>query len=146
MPAAIPSWLLGVVREQKAAPTQPEKSIPEGRRNSTLASLGGVMRSRGMTGQAIEAALLADNRLRCDPPLPEAEVRGIARSIGRYAPSDAEMLSAHIEHEEGAERILRFRSGAEIEKETLRTGDYDMHGLIVYGVCIGFWHRLFLYS
>jgi hypothetical protein len=39
-----------------------------------------------MSQQAIDAALLEENKLRCDPPLPEAEVRGIAASVSRYAP------------------------------------------------------------
>lgn len=60
--------------------------IPQGERNATLASLAGTMRKRGMTAGAIEAALLAENAARCDPPLPEAEVRAIARSIARYSP------------------------------------------------------------
>jgi hypothetical protein len=40
-----------------------------------------------MAQQAIEAALLADNAARCHPPLPEDEVREIARSVSRYAPA-----------------------------------------------------------
>ncbi len=58
--------------------------IAEGGRNVALASLAGTMRSRGMTASAIEAALLAHNQERCNPPLPEKEVRHIARSVGRY--------------------------------------------------------------
>jgi putative DNA primase/helicase len=42
------------------------------------------MRRRGTTGEAIEAALLEENRRRCDPPLPDREVREIAASIARY--------------------------------------------------------------
>ena len=58
--------------------------IPEGQRDSTLTSLAGTMRRRGMGEAAIRAALLAENAARCDPPLPEAEVRGIAASVSRY--------------------------------------------------------------
>jgi Primase C terminal 1 (PriCT-1) len=61
--------------------------IPTGQRNCTLASLAGSMRRRGMSQQAIVAALAAENEKRCDPPLPDTEVQAIARSIGRYAPS-----------------------------------------------------------
>jgi hypothetical protein len=42
-----------------------------------------------MTHDAIEAALLTENRKRCDPPLPEREVVNIARSIGGYSPGHA---------------------------------------------------------
>ena len=58
--------------------------IAEGSRNVALASLAGSMRSRGMTASAIEAALLAHNQERCNPPLPDKEVRHIARSVARY--------------------------------------------------------------
>ena len=61
----------------KAAPPI-GNSIPELKRNDTLTSLAGTMRRRGMTPHAIEAALLAENSVKCTPPLPEAEVRGIA--------------------------------------------------------------------
>jgi hypothetical protein len=47
------------------------------------------MRRRGMGEDAIVAALLIENRDRCEPPLPEEEVREIARSIGRYAPAES---------------------------------------------------------
>jgi len=33
------------------------------------------MRARGMTEESIYAALLAENKARCNPPLDEAEVK-----------------------------------------------------------------------
>jgi hypothetical protein len=57
-----------------------------GERNNKLASVAGTMRRAGFSREAIEAALLEENRRRCDPPLPEDEVRAIAQSIARYAP------------------------------------------------------------
>jgi len=44
------------------------------------------MRRRGMTQEAIEAALLVENA-RCDPRLSEKEVVNIAKSVGRYEPA-----------------------------------------------------------
>jgi hypothetical protein len=77
------------------------------------------MRSRGMTERGIEAALLEENRLRCDPPLSETEVIGIARSIGHYPPGDVRILSASSNEEAQAESIqLRFRTGKQIANET----------------------------
>lgn len=61
--------------------------IVEGERNATLASLAGIMRRRGFGEAAILAALLAENVARCRPPLSEAEVAKVARSIARYAPT-----------------------------------------------------------
>jgi hypothetical protein len=65
-----------------------ESVIPETKRNSTLASLAGSMRRRGMSEDAIAAALLTENQSRCTPPLSETEVREIAHSIAtRYEPN-----------------------------------------------------------
>ncbi len=60
--------------------------IPKGERNTRLASLAGTMRRRGLSPEAIVAALLIVNCQRCDPPLSEQEVREIAESIGQYPP------------------------------------------------------------
>ena len=60
--------------------------IPDGERNSTLASLAGTMRRRGMSQEAIEAALQTENTARCNPPLSADEVSKIAGSVARYPP------------------------------------------------------------
>ncbi len=62
------------------------ETLSEGERNSRLASMAGSMRRRAMAQLAIEAALLEVNKSQCSPPLSEAEVLVIARSISRYAP------------------------------------------------------------
>ncbi len=87
--APAPTWLveLATKRITKAQHTAPERQpIPEGQRNSTLTSLAGTMRRRGMSQEAIEAALLGINRLQCSPPLPEDEVKRVAQSVTRYEP------------------------------------------------------------
>lgn len=86
--APMPGWLLALVqpRATTVGPPPLQDAIGDGNRNSTLASLAGVMRHRGMTVEAIRAALLAENVRRCVPPLPPAEVERIATSIGRYDP------------------------------------------------------------
>jgi putative DNA primase/helicase len=60
--------------------------ITTGQRNATLTSLAGTMRRRGMTCDAIVAALLAENSARCSPPLHDDEVTRIALSVARYDP------------------------------------------------------------
>jgi Bifunctional DNA primase/polymerase, N-terminal/AAA domain/Primase C terminal 1 (PriCT-1) len=65
-----------------------QRKVSYGSRNSTLTSLAGTMRRRGMVEAAIEAALLVVNSEQCEPPLPEAEVRTIARSVSRYEPGE----------------------------------------------------------
>jgi hypothetical protein len=68
--------------------------IPEGSRNSTLASVAGSMRRRGLGEEAIFAALRIFNQERCTPPLDEAEIRKIAKSIARYEPGDDALRAA----------------------------------------------------
>jgi Primase C terminal 1 (PriCT-1) len=60
--------------------------IRYGRRNVTLASVAGSLRDRGLDAETICIVLLEVNQRRCEPPLAEAEVVGIGRSIGRYPP------------------------------------------------------------
>jgi putative DNA primase/helicase len=62
--------------------------FPEGTRNASLTSIAGTMQRKGLPRSAIEAALLATNRDRCLPPLPEDEVRAIVASVARYEPAD----------------------------------------------------------
>jgi uncharacterized protein (DUF927 family) len=91
-PAEPPRWLTeyitaaryGGPAEGKAAAGDRWK---EGERNDRLTSMAGAMRRRGDSREAMEAALLAENRRRCDPPLQEAEVRRIAESVASYEPA-----------------------------------------------------------
>ncbi|MCX5653265.1 MAG: phage/plasmid primase, P4 family [Planctomycetota bacterium] len=88
--AAAPEWLLALLCNGTGKPAAPVGDrIAEGARNDTLASLAGTMRRRGMAEGAILAALQAENRTRCTPPLPDSELANIARSIGCYAPATA---------------------------------------------------------
>jgi putative DNA primase/helicase len=57
-------------------------------RNTTLTSLAGTMRRRGFGENAIRAALLTENLERCDPPLDDGEVEGIARKVAKYKPAE----------------------------------------------------------
>jgi hypothetical protein len=88
--ADVPPWLLAKLAGAKPAPEAPRAQgevIAEGGRNHALASLAGTMRKRGMTREAIEAALVKQNDAICQPPLPASEVREIARSVARYEPA-----------------------------------------------------------
>lgn len=55
----------------------PEK-IRDGERNATLYRLARSLKARGLSEEAILAALETENRVRCDPPLLAEEVRKIA--------------------------------------------------------------------
>ena len=83
-----PAVLEALNAPQKAVSKGETPAIPEGQRNATLTSFAGSMRRRGMTEDAIAAALLETNAGQCAPPLPEDEVRGIAASVARYPPDN----------------------------------------------------------
>jgi putative DNA primase/helicase len=59
-------------------------SIREGERNVRLTSIAGGLRRQGCSREEIEEILLAINARRGRPPLPEGEVRQIAKSVSRY--------------------------------------------------------------
>lgn len=88
----VPQWILDLIEEQRTerAGKLPDK-IGDGERNDTLARLGGYLRRKGMSPDAIFAALKVENAERCDPPLPEEDVETIARSVGRYKPAVEEV-------------------------------------------------------
>jgi KaiC/GvpD/RAD55 family RecA-like ATPase len=89
--ADMPAWMIMLLREREALNMQPvntNKSVVSGERNNALAQLAGSMRRKGLSEEAIKAALLVFNREKCAPPLPEDEVSLIAHSISRYAPQD----------------------------------------------------------
>lgn len=71
--------------------------IPDTERNTTLASLAGSMRRRGMTENAIFEALKVENSERCQPPLEIEEVYSISRSISRYTPDENLVISGSNE-------------------------------------------------
>ncbi|MFY9532267.1 MAG: bifunctional DNA primase/polymerase [Candidatus Acidiferrales bacterium] len=114
----LPGWLSKQLAKEQPPQREPVDAIRDGQRNSTLTSFAGTMRRRGMTPEAIELALLEENRLRCAPPLEDTEVRGIASSIGKYAPEADKILSALTAQQVRAQRNLLFRTGAEIASET----------------------------
>lgn len=86
--ADAPAWIAEAERSRRSADVRSgdSESILEGERNVRLTSLAGAMRHRGMTATEIEVALLAVNAGRCQPPLPDGEVRTIAVSIGSRPP------------------------------------------------------------
>lgn len=85
----LPEWLKNLLLAPAVAQAAPVgDEIPKGARNGTLTSLAGSMRRRGMSEEAIYSALQVENSSRCNPALPEADIRKIAHSVARYAPDD----------------------------------------------------------
>lgn len=91
--APFPAWVLHLSSSSTRASTPSPShvantaTIADGGRNNYLTSHAGAMRQRDMSPEAIETALLTENATRCKPPLPEDEVRRIARGITRYEPT-----------------------------------------------------------
>ena len=92
-----PEWLLEMLDGREGTRSKgrtggtafdEDQIIPEGQRNARLTQMAGAMRRQGMTEEEIAEALLFVNR-RCEVPLDDAEVQGIARSISKYPPSQA---------------------------------------------------------
>lgn len=116
-PTEAPEWLLKImendeatIRLKKSDSKSPTK-IEDGCRNSTLTSLAGAMRAKGMTQESIFAALIAENKARCNPPLDEAEIKTIAHSISRYQPNPPKKMYYNRTDSGNAERLCdRFGS------------------------------------
>lgn len=78
---------ISVEEEKKVKSQIYADHIPNGFRNKALASLAGSMRRRGFSQEGILAALIEENRTKCNPPLSEQEVKNISQSISRYEPT-----------------------------------------------------------
>jgi putative DNA primase/helicase len=105
VPCVAPAWVVelmradapgadGKARGRRARPFAAAEKIREKHRNTTLTSLAGTMRRRGLDAEEILAALLVVNARRCEPPLDEKEVEGIARSVAGYDPADPFWVTA----------------------------------------------------
>jgi putative DNA primase/helicase len=84
-----------------------DDTIPESSRNNTLASLAGMMRRKGMSAEAIDAALQVMNLQKCTPPLDPSEVTAIANSIGRYAAANSDDILQTLNDTGNAARFAR---------------------------------------
>ncbi len=94
--AAAPEWIAKRLGDTtKTALERPddhavEKSISQGGRDNELTRWAGVLRGQGLAVEEMEAALLVMNELRCNPPLPEEDVKRIAASIGKKPRGEAQ--------------------------------------------------------
>ncbi len=92
----VPPELLTRLRNGKEKPAKgigaDGKIIPKGMRNTTLTSLAGSLRRHGLGEDTIGEVLEKVNSERCENPLPEKEVRGIAASVSRYPPAPLKIL------------------------------------------------------
>lgn len=81
--AEAPAWLLVLLTAEATSSNGHDRfTVPEmirdGQRNDTLYRLARSLKARGLTYEATLAALRAENKARCEPPLDDAEVKKIA--------------------------------------------------------------------
>jgi len=87
--APLPQWLLGPPDSGRKGHTLMHwrtlvhAGVEEGQRNASLASLSGLLLSRDVDPEVALELLLAWNRVRCRPPLDDAEVMRVVDSITR---------------------------------------------------------------
>lgn len=88
-----PSWLLEQLDEHSTGLDRcqavGETTIPEGVRNETLFREAAMLRRKGLEENAIYLIISQTNSDRCVPPLPDKEVRNLAKSAMRYDPDPA---------------------------------------------------------
>lgn len=86
-PPPLPMWLRRppgrIGRSLPEWRTLVREGVPEGQRNSTIASLAGHLFWHGVDAEVVLELMLAWNRVRCRPPLPDGEVAAVVASIGR---------------------------------------------------------------
>jgi len=87
--AALPRWLLFAGRGPQPRHSLADwrrlvrEGVPEGERNTTIASLTGHLLWHGVDAEVALELMLAWNRLRCRPPLDDEEVARVVASIAR---------------------------------------------------------------
>jgi len=87
-----PVWLLDLLTGAKAKNLH---RIVEGGRNSFLTSEAGKLRRSGLNSEEIFCELQKINNASCMPPLEEAELRVICKSVGRY-PSATNVVASQV--------------------------------------------------
>lgn len=102
--ASAPEWLIDLACGNgriKPAATKFGGPVKEGSRNDTLFRMASGLVARGLSDEAIRAAVLAENEASCVPPMEAKEVEGILQSVKRY-----ERGSQHPDTELGNARRL----------------------------------------
>jgi hypothetical protein len=85
-----PEWIITSNTKQKNLNTESSQLITKGRRDNFLTSFAGTMRRRGASAKSIYAALVEENKTRCQPPLPDNDLKRIANSIAQRPPKKKE--------------------------------------------------------
>lgn len=112
----------GWLRKSAAMPVRPAANsvanIADGRRNVALTSTAGKLVNTGISHDAVEAALLAENQAACSPPLEDEEVRKVAESargftvrVGDGDPAGAFMVHVLDKYYAGGDHLVYCSDG-----------------------------------
>jgi KaiC/GvpD/RAD55 family RecA-like ATPase len=127
--AELPEWIISLLQADKSKPVKsvsentvsgdnnPATKIISSQRNTTLISLAGTMRKRGMSSEAIYLALIAENNTRCVPPLGDDEIKRISDSIERYDKPEAQPVRANRLEVEWLLAAAAYQSPATAQRE-----------------------------
>lgn len=96
--------------------------IPEGHRDEMMFKLACKYQSMGMSDDAMLAALLKENEIRCKPPLTEKEIQRKVEQALKYQKGEVVTLE---EQSDGFTRKSYGKIGRKIE-ETITEADLDM--------------------
>lgn len=144
-PPEVPAWLFEALLAKKNALVEegtvlargrlePDAAFGEGQRNDALTSLAGTMQRRGMSFEAILQALLAENGLRCKPPLDEDEVYRIVSSVARYEPTDP-IETPQTGTPQGTSKNIRLVDLSVAAMEDPPEVEWILPGMIAKGDC-----------
>ena len=93
--------------------------IGEGQRNDLLFRLAASLQAKGLSDAALYAAVQAENVARCQPPLPEPEVRALIESALRYDKGEDRELAGSVAKGE----LDRIAGAGNQERATLLAED-----------------------
>jgi predicted P-loop ATPase len=108
-----PKWLLDLMTADRNGetkllpPAATADFIVSGARNVALARMAGAMRRQGIDRATIVQALIAENRLKCRPPLSKEEVIKCATSISKYAPAQASVADWRMMLKKSKDGIIK---------------------------------------
>lgn len=146
-PAPVPDVLRAAVAAKRTA--GPEKvqltgsPIGEGGRNVALFRLGAALRDQGIGAEALARALDAENKQRCNPPVPDEELAVIVNSVlTRVTPSRDVAIGALVEQEirqmfaprSRAQRIVEVAKVKEPPVRVYKTGIDELDALTRGGI------------
>ena len=116
------------------APTK----IPEGERNHTLFQLACSLQAKGLSDQAIHAAVMSENNAKCVPPLSDKEIITIIKSVQKYEKGKPIYINSKGEASQGRrEPIFDLNKDGLIKKTWANmkeaiTFDPELYGHIKY--------------